>query len=153
MPDDSAATPAPGWYPDPGAVETLGGRGHDGTERYWDGTAWTDRSRPATVPAYGTPQSAPSDAAELYAYPSAPSSAASRNPLAIASLVLGLVSLLFNPILVPSILAIAFGVRGRRSAAQLGGGGGLAIGGLVTGIVGAVTGIISILAGLSGLSG
>ncbi|MGQ4427487.1 DUF2510 domain-containing protein, partial [Streptomyces violaceoruber] len=34
------ATP-PGWYPDPGQK-------NDGpaTERWWDGTAWTDRVRP-----------------------------------------------------------------------------------------------------------
>ncbi|MER6130053.1 DUF2510 domain-containing protein, partial [Streptomyces sp. NPDC001795] len=32
----------PGWYPDPGQTS-------DGpaTERWWDGKAWTDRTRPA----------------------------------------------------------------------------------------------------------
>ncbi|WP_042171507.1 DUF2510 domain-containing protein [Streptomyces sp. NBRC 110035] len=44
------ATP-PGWYPDPGQT-------NDGpaTERWWDGTAWTDQVRPAgSAPAWGPP--------------------------------------------------------------------------------------------------
>ncbi|MES4891488.1 DUF2510 domain-containing protein [Streptomyces sp. NPDC096012] len=41
----------PGWYPDPGQT-------NDGppTERWWDGAAWTDRTRPAgTAAAWGPP--------------------------------------------------------------------------------------------------
>ncbi|MFJ3230597.1 DUF2510 domain-containing protein [Streptomyces sp. NPDC086787] len=41
----------PGWYPDPGQT-------NDGapTERWWDGTAWTDRTRPAQpAAAWGPP--------------------------------------------------------------------------------------------------
>ncbi|MFG2602963.1 DUF2510 domain-containing protein [Streptomyces sp. NPDC048514] len=41
----------PGWYPDPGQT-------NDGppTERWWDGEAWTDRTRPAgTAAAWGPP--------------------------------------------------------------------------------------------------
>lgn len=44
------ATP-PGWYPDPGQT-------NDGppTERWWDGKAWTDQTRPAgTAAAWGPP--------------------------------------------------------------------------------------------------
>ncbi|MFD3822149.1 DUF2510 domain-containing protein [Streptomyces sp. NPDC058625] len=44
------ATP-PGWYPDPGQT-------NDGpaSERWWDGTAWTDQVRPAgSAPAWGPP--------------------------------------------------------------------------------------------------
>ncbi|MCX2926205.1 DUF2510 domain-containing protein [Streptomyces sp. NEAU-W12] len=44
------ATP-PGWYPDPGQT-------NDGpaTERWWDGTTWTDQVRPAgSAPAWGPP--------------------------------------------------------------------------------------------------
>ncbi|WP_055692984.1 DUF2510 domain-containing protein [Streptomyces prasinopilosus] len=44
------ATP-PGWYPDPGQT-------NDGpaTERWWDGTAWTDQVRPtASAPAWAPP--------------------------------------------------------------------------------------------------
>ena len=33
---------APGWLPDPDP-----GPEHEGQERYWNGTAWTDRVRPA----------------------------------------------------------------------------------------------------------
>ncbi|MEU3952083.1 DUF2510 domain-containing protein, partial [Streptomyces achromogenes] len=32
----------PGWYPDPGQTNDT-----PPTERWWDGTAWTDRTRPA----------------------------------------------------------------------------------------------------------
>ncbi|MGX1116318.1 hypothetical protein RKD37_001681 [Streptomyces ambofaciens] len=47
------ATP-PGWYPDPGQK-------NDGpaTERWWDGTAWTDQVRPAGAEAAGVPPSQP----------------------------------------------------------------------------------------------
>ncbi|MET7381411.1 DUF2510 domain-containing protein [Streptomyces sp. NPDC005526] len=57
----------PGWYPDPGQTK-------DGpaTERWWDGTAWTDRTRAAgTAAAWGPPAQAP--AAGMYpAYPGYP---------------------------------------------------------------------------------
>ncbi|MFF0588559.1 DUF2510 domain-containing protein [Streptomyces sp. NPDC003781] len=47
------ATP-PGWYPDPGQK-------NDGpaTERWWDGTAWTDQVRPAAAAAAGAPPAQP----------------------------------------------------------------------------------------------
>ncbi|MEU5142659.1 DUF2510 domain-containing protein [Streptomyces sp. NPDC021139] len=47
------ATP-PGWYPDPGQK-------NDGpaTERWWDGTAWTDQVRPAGAGAAGAPPAQP----------------------------------------------------------------------------------------------
>ncbi|MGX1026601.1 DUF2510 domain-containing protein [Streptomyces sp. SAI-097] len=47
------ATP-PGWYPDPGQK-------NDGpaTERWWDGTAWTDQVRPAGAEAAGAPPAQP----------------------------------------------------------------------------------------------
>jgi len=151
MPDDSVPLPAPGWYPHPA---------HLGSELYWDGASWTDRSRPAAPPApvhdtpvYGTPEhgaaaSAPGSIANPYASPSAAPSAAGRNPMAVASLVLGILSIVANPLLVPSILAIVFGARG-RAAAAVAGGGGLATAGLVTGIVGIVVGSISFLANAS----
>ncbi|PPG02046.1 MULTISPECIES: DUF4190 domain-containing protein [unclassified Rathayibacter] len=149
MPDDSAPLPAPGWYPHPADL---------GSELYWDGAAWTDRSRPSSsepAPAYGTPPGAPEQ--ELYAYPSAPSSAAGRNPMAIASLVLGVLSLLINPLLIPSILAIVFSAKGRAAAPLVGGGRGLATAGLVTGILGLVSGVFTIVgnlsAGVPGLAG
>lgn len=42
------STPAPGWYPDPTAP---------GSQRYWDGTAWTDST--AAMPGFSAPQPAP----------------------------------------------------------------------------------------------
>ncbi|MGY0019953.1 DUF2510 domain-containing protein [Streptomyces sp. YJ-C3] len=48
----TSQTPA-GWYPDPGQVP-------DGprTERWWDGSRWTDQTRPATTPPPFPPQAA-----------------------------------------------------------------------------------------------
>lgn len=145
MPDDSAPLPAPGWYPHPA---------HLGSELFWDGSAWTERSRPSAPPApvYGTPGSvAPDATANPYSSTSAERPAAGRNPMAVASLVLGILSILVNPLFVPSILAIVFGSRG-RAAASVAGGGGLATAGLVTGIVGIVVGSLTFLLNLSGLS-
>ncbi|AZZ55062.1 DUF2510 domain-containing protein [Rathayibacter iranicus] len=146
MPDDSVFIPPPGWYPHPADV---------GSELYWDGAAWTDRSRPSSptpMPADGTPEATVEQ--ELYAYPSAPSSSASRNPMAVASLVLGIISLLINPLLVPSILAIVFAARGRAAAAIVGGGRGLATAGLVIGILGLVSGVVNFVSNIfSELSG
>ncbi|MER6030859.1 DUF2510 domain-containing protein [Streptomyces sp. NPDC001851] len=54
----------PGWYPDPGQT-------NDGppTERWWDGKAWTDRTRPAgTAAPWGPPAQQP-------AHPAMPSAA------------------------------------------------------------------------------
>ncbi|SMH39659.1 Protein of unknown function [Rathayibacter oskolensis] len=158
MPDDSAPLPAPGWYPHPADI---------GAELYWDGAAWTDRSRPAvppapSVPLYGTPEGSgtptPPSAygqvpGEQQPNPYLAPTAAGRNPLAVASLVLGILSILINPLFVPSILAIVFGVRGRAVAAAVGLGRGLATAGLVTGIIGIVTGAITFLGNLSGLAG
>ncbi len=63
----------PGWYPDTNAP---------GTERYWDGNAWTASTRPVggaapeapAAPAYGAPAApaAPGYGAPGYAAPSAP---------------------------------------------------------------------------------
>lgn len=51
-----ASTP-PGWYPDPS---------NPSQQRYWDGTAWTDASAPATPAAPGVP-GAPQQAGYGYA--------------------------------------------------------------------------------------
>ncbi|WP_405650055.1 DUF2510 domain-containing protein [Streptomyces sp. NBC_00019] len=60
----------PGWYPDPGQTS-------DGpaTERWWDGKAWTDQTRPAGSAAlWGPPAQAPADGAypTYPAYPGQP---------------------------------------------------------------------------------
>ncbi|BCM70806.1 MULTISPECIES: DUF2510 domain-containing protein [Streptomyces] len=65
----------PGWYPDPGQT-------NDGppTERWWDGKAWTDRTRPAgTAAAWGPPGGAPVHGAPQPAAP-APSAPAGYGP-------------------------------------------------------------------------
>ncbi|MBC2900430.1 DUF2510 domain-containing protein [Streptomyces cupreus] len=56
----------PGWYPDPGQTS-------DGpaTERWWDGRAWTDRTRPVgSAAAWGPPAPSPAAGAQP-AYPPA----------------------------------------------------------------------------------
>ncbi|MFF8731391.1 DUF2510 domain-containing protein [Streptomyces sp. NPDC015171] len=61
------ATP-PGWYPDPGQT-------NDGppTERWWDGKAWTDQTRPAgTAAAWGPPAQPPADGGPLPVQPAQP---------------------------------------------------------------------------------
>ncbi|MEU9442939.1 DUF2510 domain-containing protein [Streptomyces sp. NPDC048304] len=61
----------PGWYPDPGQT-------NDGppTERWWDGKAWTDRTRPAgTAAVWGPPPQPPAAGAPQPAQPAAPSAA------------------------------------------------------------------------------
>ncbi|MFE0388513.1 DUF2510 domain-containing protein [Streptomyces bungoensis] len=61
----------PGWYPDPGQT-------NDGppTERWWDGKAWTDQTRPAgTAALWGPttqPVAGPQPAAPAYGTPPAP---------------------------------------------------------------------------------
>lgn len=60
----------PGWYPDPGQTS-------DGpaTERWWDGKAWTERTRPAgSAAAWGPPEqvASPGNPGEYPAYPPYP---------------------------------------------------------------------------------
>ncbi|MEU7664021.1 DUF2510 domain-containing protein [Streptomyces lincolnensis] len=52
------ATP-PGWYPDPGQTSDA-----PATERWWDGEAWTDRTRPAGSAAAWGPPAQPADGAQ-----------------------------------------------------------------------------------------
>lgn len=64
------------------------------------------------------------------------------NGFAIAALVIGIISLLFNPLFIGSILAIVFGVIGRKRATQRG----MATAGIVLGVVSAVILIVFIFA-------
>lgn len=179
MSDDSPRTPAPGWYPHPADL---------GSELYWDGSAWTDRSRPSApqAPLYGTPSApladpagaaygtppaapyGPDQAVTAAPYGAAPSgaspyasspyasnpydstAASGRNPMAVASLVMGILSLVFNVLFVPSILAIVFAVRGRAAATVTGIGRGMATAGLITGIVGIAFGGLMFLVNIAG---
>lgn len=64
---------------------------------------------------------------------------AKTSGLATTSLILGILAILFNLIFVPSILAIVFGIKARKRIAATGeGGAGMAMAGLVLGIIGAV---------------
>ncbi|MGW7528300.1 DUF2510 domain-containing protein [Streptomyces sp. NPDC054783] len=58
----------PGWYPDPGQT-------NDGppTERWWDGKAWTDQTRPAgTAATWGPPTQPPPAGGPQPAHPATP---------------------------------------------------------------------------------
>ncbi|MGW1799221.1 DUF2510 domain-containing protein [Streptomyces sp. NPDC001984] len=58
----------PGWYPDPGQT-------NDGppTERWWDGKAWTEQTRPAgSAAVWGPPAQSQPDAGPYPAYPGYP---------------------------------------------------------------------------------
>jgi hypothetical protein len=111
--------PAAGWYPEPGT----------GHQRWWTGTVWGDYA-PPPIPA----------AASV-----APATTGT-NGMAIAALVLGL---LWGYGLL-SILAIVFGAIGMKQTADRNQSGrGLAIAGLVLGIVGAAIALILIIAAAS----
>ncbi|WP_371668095.1 DUF2510 domain-containing protein [Streptomyces sp. NBC_00289] len=64
------ATP-PGWYPDPGQTS-------DGpaTERWWDGKAWSDQTRPTGSAAVWGPPTLPPDVGGHPAYPAYPAQSA-----------------------------------------------------------------------------
>jgi hypothetical protein len=119
-----AAAPAPaGWYAEPTT----------GRQRYWDGQAWGAYA-PAPPPPPG------------YAVASR---ATGTNGMAVASLVLGLVWVYG----IGSIVAIVFGVIGRRQAEERNQGGrGLATAGLILGIVGLVGAAIIIIIALAASS-
>lgn len=84
-------TAGPGWYPDPATP---------GTERWWDGSAWSDRTRPL----------------EGLARPLTP--AVLTNAPATAALVLGVVSLAVNTLMVTSLAAIVLGAVGLTRAGR-----------------------------------
>lgn len=88
---EKPSAPVPGWYADP---EYLG------SERYWDGSSWSDQRRPAQA---STATSAPS------------------NGLAVTALVCGIVGAVLGVLpftffvgWILGIIAIVFGVLGRR---------------------------------------
>ncbi|GGV82297.1 membrane protein [Streptomyces griseoloalbus] len=85
----------PGWYPDPGQT-------NDGpaTERWWDGTAWTDQVRPAgSAAAWGPPAPGTAAGPGYPAYPAYPAPAPPgrghrvRNGIAVAVAVAVLASI------------------------------------------------------------
>jgi hypothetical protein len=63
----------PGWYPDPGQTSDS-----PATERWWDGKAWTDQTRPAGSAAEWGPPPQPPAAGAYPAYPALPPAAPRR---------------------------------------------------------------------------
>ena len=158
------ATRSPGWYPAPD------GKG----EQWWNGAGWSESRKGATgvpgqlqPPAVVLPQQvapvqrvvysashpapqSPSESPEFGgAIPAAVQIDARANPAALYGLIAGIVAVVFNVLLVPSILAIIFSVRGLSKARQLATAGNVntmrffAVAGLVMGIFAAIAGLVS----------
>ncbi len=158
----SDVTRSAGWYPDPDGAPG---------ERWWNGAGWSDARRgaaPAVTPQpmpvaeqapptpviYSAANPAP-QAPNTYGPPGAGVVSASTitlnarvNPMAFNGLVAGIVAMLFNVLLVPSILAVIFSIKGLAKARELTAAGQtttlrtLAIIGLVLGIFSGIGGII-----------
>ncbi len=113
QPDGDVETvPSPGWYPAPDRAGWL---------RYWDGTNWTAHAAPGPPGAFG-PLGA-------WAQP-----IPRTNPLAIASLVCGVVGIGLCGM--PSIVGIVLGHSARRQIRESEGresGDGIALAGLIAG--------------------
>jgi len=114
----------PGWYEDPNGLPT---------ERYWDGTTWTDQTRPRSAPVYS---------------PSIGSQATTtrpRNGMGSAALTMGILGLFLGWLF--SLLAIIFGGvavgRANRGEAT---NRGAALWGLWLGIIGLVLWVIILIA-------
>lgn len=111
----------PGWYADPTGP---------GTARWWSGQDWTPHVQPL-------PTLVPVAPPSTFLIPQA-SSYATR------ALVWGIVAMVINALLAPSVLAIVYGSLALRDARRLGGHGavaphrGSAIAGIILGGVGAV---------------
>lgn len=110
---------AAAWYPDPHGAADL---------RWWDGNAWTEHTaatpvQPAAdasphVASAATPAAASMPTAtEPFAYPVTMGEA----PSATKAMVAGILALVFNVALVPSILAIRWAGAARTEIAQSGG--------------------------------
>jgi len=85
MSSDKGAVSA-GWYADPSGQPA---------ERYWDGSIWTDQTRPRAAPAFSPPMGGPAVATRP------------RNGMGSASLTLGILGLFLGWLF--SLLAIIFG--------------------------------------------
>lgn len=130
--------PPANWYPDPEV---------SGQQRYWDGTQWTEHRAPGAgaAPAAGPapdPQppawgQQPAAAPQGQAY--APAAGGPSNGLAIASLVVAIVSFFLAFIAIGAIggiVAVVLGIMAMRRASDASGtqgGRGLAIAGIVVG--------------------
>jgi lysylphosphatidylglycerol synthetase-like protein (DUF2156 family) len=111
---EKSAAPAPGWYVDPE---------HPDSERYWDGSAWTDQRRSAQV---SSGSSAPSNGFAVTAL-----------VCGIVGIVLGVLPFTFFVAWILGIIAIVFGVLARKrfDAEPAIGRKGMATAGLILGIL------------------
>jgi hypothetical protein len=116
------ATP-PGWYPE------------HGTRRYrwWDGIQWAFYAPDEqAAPAPATVGPTPTNPYAGVVYPT--TYRRPTNSMATASLVLGIVGMVTCTLVVPSLLAVVFGIVGLRRANRPGGvGSGKAVWGVVLG--------------------
>ncbi|MDR3136357.1 MAG: DUF2510 domain-containing protein [Coriobacteriales bacterium] len=126
-----------GWYPDPS--------GDTSKLRYWDGSQWTDQFADAAPPqqqnetVVATVVTTADDGRTQearYTYQQVP--AEPSNPLAIASMICGIVGLCFGLI---SIAAIVLAVMARKQPGNQG----MATAGLVLGIIGVVGWILVLI--------
>ncbi|RMI13738.1 DUF2510 domain-containing protein [Cellulomonas triticagri] len=102
---------APGWYYDAGT----------GSQRWWDGQAWTERRQPAADGAASTaPYASQPHGQQPYPQqPYAPARPVLTNHPATAGLVLGIVAMVVNVLTIPSIVGIVLSSAGLRRANQL----------------------------------
>ena len=105
---------------------------------------------PSVVPAYNPNQTAPGSYQPSYeAYKAQPGGSA-VNGFGIAALVLGIAAFFLNfLIFIPSVLAVIFGCLGIAKGNSQGTGKGMAIAGLVCGIIAALIYIIALIASAS----
>lgn len=137
MTDVDTAPSAAGWYPDPERVAAT---------RFWDGAAWTEHVKGS--PARFAPPVAGRGSAPVAPPPGAaysttlPRLAPRSNRMATAGLTFGIVSLVANVLLVPTVLGIVFGAIGTARASRRGGMG------RARGIVGIVLAVFGVVAAL-----
>lgn len=153
---------AAGWYPDPGVP---------GRARYWDGAQWTEhvsalQSPPVPLaPVVPLAPAAPTRPGDYGSYapttwatpPVVAPYTAPKNSRATTAMVLGIISLLINPLCIVSILAIVNGVAGRKQVeqARMAGyapvGSGAATAGIVLGIIGTIGSVLLLVLNFSRL--
>ena len=121
------ASTAPGWYRDPSGSPL---------ERWWNGAAWSEATRPAYPP--------PAQYVAPMPYRSGFQALAPRNGAATAGLALGIICMFINTFLLVSTPAFICSIVGLAKANQLQGAGfapvgrALAVWGLVLSILGAL---------------